>query len=363
MSANLMQMAGQFLTPDMVGQIAGLLGEDSSKTGALVSAALPMLIAGMGSSAAPSGVDALVKAIVPGGAADPAMLGNIAGLLGDSAGAKGAMQAGSGLLSGLFGSNAGLMTNALSVFSGAKQGSASSVMGLLLPLVGGMVGKSLLSSGQTVATNTVMAMFQESKAPALAAMPQELKRTVAGMPGLGALLGLPAAVAPAAVLAPAAAIAAPAASAGLRRFVPWLLGLLALGLLGWWLMGRDKVDVAGCNAQFETALAGKTVNFDTGDATIAADSKALLGELATIANRCKAFRIEVSGHTDTVGDAAMNKELSQRRAAVVSQFLANQGVPKGQLSAVGYGSERPKVTTGDETAMAANRRIEIRVSN
>jgi len=364
MSTNLMEMAGQFLTPDMIGQMSGLLGDDAGKTGALVSAALPMLIAGMGSSAAPTGVDALVKAIAPGGAADPAMLGNLSGLMGNSASAQGVMQAGSGLLSGLFGQKSGLMANALSAFTGAKPGSASSVLAMLVPLLGGMVGKSLMGSGQQVAANTIMSVFRNNKTQALAAMPPELKKSVAGIPGLGTLLGIPAAAAPVAATK-VAATAAPvvAASPGIGRFLPWILGLLALGLLGWWLLGRDKVDVATCNTQFQTALTGKTINFDTGDATIAADSQALLGELATIANRCKAFKIEVSGHTDTVGDATMNKELSQRRAAAVSQFLAGKGVPAGQLSAVGYGAERPKVTTGDETAMAANRRIEITVSN
>ena len=360
MSTNLMEMAGQFLTPDMIGQMSGLLGDDSGKTAALASAALPMLIAGIGSSAAPIGADALVKAIAPGGAADPAMLGNLSGLMGNSASAQNVMQAGSGLLSSLFGQNAGMMTNALAAFTGAKPSAASSVLGMLVPLLGGMVGKSLLGSGQTVAANTVMSLFRNNKAPALAAMSPELKKTVTKIPGLAELLGLPivaTAAAPVAAAAPAVA-----ASAGIGRFLPWLLGLLALGLLGWWLLGRDKVDVATCNTQFQQALTGKTVNFDTGAATIAADSKALLGELATIANRCKAFKIEVSGHTDTVGDAAMNKELSQRRAGAVSQYLAGQGVPAGQLSAVGYGAERPKVTTGDETAMAANRRIEITVS-
>ena len=147
-----------------------------------------------------------------------------------------------------------------------------------------------------------------------------------------------------------------------RGFVDQDLGALALGLLAWWLLGRDTVDVATCNTQFKSALVGKTINFDTGDAVIAADSKKLLGQLAEIADRCKAFNIEIGGHTDTVGDPAMNKTLSQSRANAVRAYLVEKGVPEGQLTAVGYGAERPAVATGNEVAMAANRRIEFTVS-
>src|SRR5919199_3002037 len=55
------------------------------------------------------------------------------------------------------------------------------------------------------------------------------------------------------------------------------------------------------------------------------------------------FKFEVSGHTDTSGSAAHNKELSQKRADVIAKELAAKGVPKEQIVAVGRGSEQPVV--------------------
>lgn len=363
MADNIIQLASQYLTPDMIAKLAGVLGESNSSTSSLVSAAAPMLLAGMAGSHAPSGMDMLIKAMAPTGAASPSVLdglgGTMAALASSGAGSNSLVQTGSSLLGGMFGDKTSLMTKALSAFSGAKPGSASTVLSLLTPLLVGVMGKSLAGSGQAATPSAVTALLGSNKAAINDALPLELKRIIAGIPGLGAMLGLPAVAAAAPV---AAAPVAAAASAGFGRFVPWILGALAIGLLAWWLLGRDTVDVATCNAQFKTALVGKTINFDTGDAVIAADSKALLGELAEVANRCQAFKIEIGGHTDTVGDPAMNKTLSQSRADAVRAYLVGKGVPAGQLTAIGYGAERPAVATGNEVAMAANRRIEFTVS-
>jgi outer membrane protein OmpA-like peptidoglycan-associated protein len=76
----------------------------------------------------------------------------------------------------------------------------------------------------------------------------------------------------------------------------------------------------------------------------------------------KNFKFEVSGHTDTSGRAAHNRELSQRRAERIRQELAAKGVPAGDVVAVGAGAERPLVKPDDTPAKKArNRRYEVRV--
>lgn len=364
MADNIIQLASQYLTPDMIAKLAGVLGESNTSTVTLFSAAAPMLLAGMAGGNAPGNMDMLIKAMAPTGVASPSVLdglgGTMAALASSGAGSNSLVQTGSNLLGGMFGDKAQLMTKALSTFSSAKPGSASTVLSLLTPLLVGVMGKSLAGSGQAVTPAAVTALIGSNKAAINDALPPELKRIIAGIPGLGTMLGLPAVAAAAPVAA--APVAAAAATAGFGRFVPWLLGALAIGLLAWWLLGRNAVDVATCNTQFKTALVGKTINFDTGDAVIAADSKPLLGQLAEVANRCQAFKIEIGGHTDTVGDPAMNKTLSQSRADAVRAYLVGKGVPAGQLTAIGYGAERPAVATGNEVAMAANRRIEFTVS-
>src|SRR3954468_6510526 len=74
------------------------------------------------------------------------------------------------------------------------------------------------------------------------------------------------------------------------------------------------------------------------------------------------FKFEVSGHTDTSGKASHNKELSQKRAAVVVKELTAKGIPQNEIVAVGKGSEEPLVKKDDTPAKKAkNRRYEIRV--
>jgi OOP family OmpA-OmpF porin len=364
MADNIIQLASQYLTPDMITKLSGVLGESNTNTASLVSAATPMLLAGMAGGGAPGGMDMLIKAMAPTGAASPSVLdgfgGTMAALASGGTGSNSLVQTGSSLLGGMLGDKTSLITKALCAFSGATPGSASTVLSLLTPLLVGVMGKALAGSGQATTPAAVTALLGSNKAAINDALPSELKRIIAGIPGLGAMLGLPAVAATAPFAA--APVAAAAADAGFSRFVPWILGALAIGLLAWWLLGRNTVDVATCNAQFKTALVGKTINFDTGDAVIAADSKPLLGQLSEVANRCQAFKIEIGGHTDTVGDAAMNKTLSQSRAEAVRVYLVGKGVPAGQLTAIGYGAERPAVATGNEVAMAANRRIEFTVS-
>lgn len=76
----------------------------------------------------------------------------------------------------------------------------------------------------------------------------------------------------------------------------------------------------------------------------------------------KNFKFEVSGHTDSRGDAAHNKELSARRAEVIRRELVKRGVAEGEIVSVGMGSERRLVRPDDTPAkQAKNRRYEIQV--
>jgi len=76
----------------------------------------------------------------------------------------------------------------------------------------------------------------------------------------------------------------------------------------------------------------------------------------------KNFKFVVSGHTDSTGDAARNKELSAARAAVMVRELVRRGVPQGEIEAVGMGSERPIERPDDTPAKKArNRRYEVQV--
>ncbi|MBI5071171.1 MAG: OmpA family protein [Deltaproteobacteria bacterium] len=73
-------------------------------------------------------------------------------------------------------------------------------------------------------------------------------------------------------------------------------------------------------------------------------------------------KFEVSGHTDSSGNPAHNRELSERRAQVIRRELLRKGVPAEEVVAVGKGSDEPLVKPDDTPAKKArNRRYEIRV--
>ncbi len=72
--------------------------------------------------------------------------------------------------------------------------------------------------------------------------------------------------------------------------------------------------------------------------------------------------VEVSGHTDSSGSDAHNRELSQRRAESVAEYLASQGVFRERLLPEGYGESHPIADNGSEPGRQQNRRVEITLS-
>ena len=80
------------------------------------------------------------------------------------------------------------------------------------------------------------------------------------------------------------------------------------------------------------------------------------------AGKVSNYKFEVSGHTDSTGSAAHNKELSGKRAAVIERELVARGIAKSEIISIGMGSERMLVKPDDTPAkQAKNRRYEIRV--
>ena len=67
----------------------------------------------------------------------------------------------------------------------------------------------------------------------------------------------------------------------------------------------------------------------------------------------------VAGHTDSDGDAAYNKDLSQRRAQSVVNYLTGQGVEGSNMIAKGFGEEQPIADNDSAEGKAANRRVEL----
>jgi len=105
-----------------------------------------------------------------------------------------------------------------------------------------------------------------------------------------------------------------------------------------------------------------TVTFSTGSWALTPDAERALAPLgrALSSRDLAAFRFRIEGHTDTVGDAAMNQALSERRAAAVREYLiAKFGVDPNRLVAVGLGETQLLVPTPPQTSNARNRRVQV----
>ena len=86
----------------------------------------------------------------------------------------------------------------------------------------------------------------------------------------------------------------------------------------------------------------------------------ILAAVADVLKSNPSLKIEVSGHTDSTGDAKKNQELSERRAAAVKQVLVEKyGADGARIATKGWGAEQPIQDNTTEDGRALNRRVEI----
>ena len=104
-----------------------------------------------------------------------------------------------------------------------------------------------------------------------------------------------------------------------------------------------------------------TLHFVMGSTDLVAESQALLPQILARAKNTEGGEIIIVGHTDRVGDAALNDHPSRERALALRQVFVDEGFAAYRVRAVGRGERDPIVPTADEVAEAANRRVEILV--
>ena len=124
------------------------------------------------------------------------------------------------------------------------------------------------------------------------------------------------------------------------------------------------VDQFGC-AITDTVEVRQTLEvlFDTNQAVIKPEFNSELRDFAEFMNSYPNSRTVIEGHTDSDGAEAYNQELSQRRAqAIVDALVANHGIARNRLEAIGYGETRPIASNDTATGKAQNRRTEALVT-
>lgn len=388
---NLVQTVIGALSPDLVTQLSGHLGESSGAVSKGVSAAAPALLAAAlqqsSTASGASGLLSLISQAVGGG--NP--LDRLPALLGDDTARTAYLSQGRTLSDSLLGSNSGAVTNGLASFAGLKGGAATSLLSLAAPMVLGAIAKAL---GGAPTASGVQSLLSDQRASILGALP----------PGLGSLFGLGGA---AQAARGAATTAATTSGGGFMKILPWLIAaavVLAL-IFGLRNCGSKRVEAPVATAPVAPAPAvvvptapapetltlpgGATVsvapgsighgvakflessepapktfvfdnlNYDTASNALTPESAPTVTTLVVILKAYPNVQGRVVGYTDNQGDPAANKTLSDARAATVKKEMVAQGIAPERIETAGMGEADPVADNATEDGRAKNRRTEL----
>lgn len=105
----------------------------------------------------------------------------------------------------------------------------------------------------------------------------------------------------------------------------------------------------------------KNIFFDFNKATLRPESMIEIEKIYRLMKDNPTVELEISGHTDNVGTAAVNKDLSLRRAQAVVKELVKMGISQDRLISRGYGFDQPAASNSTEEGRALNRRTEFKI--
>jgi outer membrane protein OmpA-like peptidoglycan-associated protein len=109
----------------------------------------------------------------------------------------------------------------------------------------------------------------------------------------------------------------------------------------------------------QKALQG--IEFETGSPVIKPTSFAILNQIKKVLEENPTYLIEIRGHTDNVGKAEANLQLSEKRAEAVKIYLTSKGIEEKRMTSKGFGDTRPVASNATPAGKAKNRRVEFTV--
>lgn len=246
MSINLLDLAKGAIGNQVMGQLGGILGLDNNKTSSAVNAALPAILGGMMSKASTNeGAGELFKEM---NNHDGGILDNLGGMISGDGG-SGLLKMGTSLLPMLFGSRQSSLVGTVAKTLGLGDGIASKLLGMLAPIVMGVVGKQTRASN--LDASGFASMLSDQKNHLAGAMPAGMGESL----GLSSLLGSAGSAASSAGRAATSAASgaansardavgsvAPKSGGGLGALLP-IIGLGLLGLLAWMFWPKGGTDL------------------------------------------------------------------------------------------------------------------------
>lgn len=101
------------------------------------------------------------------------------------------------------------------------------------------------------------------------------------------------------------------------------------------------------------------VHFEFDKAMLTAEAKSIMETAAETLRRNPYVKVEIVGHTDSIGTDSYNQKLSEARARAVSDFLESLGISSERIHDSGRGETAPVADNGSREGRRANRRVEL----
>jgi hypothetical protein len=341
MAANLVSVVMQFLTPDMIAKIASALGLDRSVAQKAIGGAVPALLAGLADVAStPHGARQISSTLAQ---QQSGSLDSLKSLIGGS-GQNTLAETGSSMLSGLFGGGTlDALAQSIGKFAGVDGGSSKSLLGVLGPVVLGALGQQQRSAG--LDASGLASLLGSQKDQIAAAIPSGLadQLSAAGLidRAAGALRSGTAAASAAgsriagaseSTAAGASRAAYAATSAASSQWPYWLAGLVVLGGLAWYAIGRQTGEtVAELPRPAVTQPATGTVGMAPSDLTIGG---------VNLANQVNSSVGTLRSVLPTITDAASAQAALPKLREATTQLnevsnLATKLTPEGKSALAG----------------------------
>lgn len=401
--SNLLDSVKSYVTPTLINQAATLLGENENGISKAIGGLAPTILAGIINKADDSNAMGSIFNLLSD-SKNENFLSDLGGLLGGGNLAHNDPKDLAGNLMGtLFGGKVPAILNALSSFANIKSTSTSTLLGMVGPLVMGVLGKKINGEGLNV--SGLLGLLRGEKSSILNALPGGLSAIMGLASGNGnnnaaatpeaevstgnrwlwpllLLLGLGAGIVyymknctvkpemPKSELALPAAVDTMASKAA--DMAANAAGYMKKLASGFELKGNND----GIESQLVTFIEDATkpvdkttwFNFDrllfeTGSAKIdMAKSEDQLNNMVEVLKAFPKVKLKIGGYTDNTGSEAANQKLSAARAEAVVAYLVGKGIDKARLTGEGYGSQHPVASNDTEEGRAQNRRIAVRVT-
>jgi len=335
MSANLVSVVMQFLTPDMIAKIASALGVNPAIAQKAIGGAIPALLTGLADVAStPEGARQLTHTLAQ---QQPEALDNLKNLIGSS-NQNNLTETGASMLSGLFGRGpVDTMAQAIGKFAGLGGDSSKSLLGMLGPMVLGALGQQQRAGLDAKGLTSLLASQKDQIAAAIpsgladqlgdAGLIDRAAGTLRGGTAAASAAGSRIAGASERTVAGAGRAAYAATNAASSQWPYWLAALVVLAGIAWWGFGRQGAEtVAELPHPAATQPTTGTVGLAPSDLTIGG---------VNLANRVDASVGTLKSVLPTITDAASAEAALPKLRDATSQLnevsnLAAKLSPEGK---------------------------------